>query len=597
MNVDHLHSDELEYELGIRGYPAGGTVAEKRKQLRTALKLEKDGVTFSMVPILAPEEDINVCDQKTAELKEATDRFDYTNAVNEQKRLRSRLVHVMGRINRISDKNLSLQKGQLLVKCGEISDFLEESVLLLEPVQIPNMPTVVPSPHSSDTASAGKTLSNQGPIKGNQSLQEHNTSLLDVTPEDLQSAINQLELNSSAQAATTPVTQTIVTTSAGVNTVTSSAYHPGLYQPHYVPAQQQFGLPPQVAYSGFMPPFNHIPPSQQQPTQYPSVPLYGTWPGCLQQVPNVATLGQRVNLPEPHSIYGVPPQNHNAGVVQREDQARVFKTVSQWGIRYDGLSGVTNFLEGVEEMRLACGFSKNQLASVAVVLFQGVALDWFRANVKPSFSWDNLVERLRAAFLSGEYEEDLWADIRLRTQGQWERTAMFIAVMQNLFKKLADQPMERTQIRIIRRNLLPYIQSQLAMRDFTTIEELTAACQRVEEAQVRIERFKPPPTNPNLVAERELMYNPRKQSHTIHSVQPVPGMTDGVERDVESQRLVSSPMPATCNPRIICWNCRRGGHIKSDCPNPPAKHCFGCGKPGVTRHTCPQCSGNARPAH
>lgn len=85
MNVDHLHSDELEYELGIRGYPTGGTVAEKRKQLRTALKLEKDGLTFSMVPILEPEDEINVCEQKTKELKEAVDRFDYTNAVNEQK--------------------------------------------------------------------------------------------------------------------------------------------------------------------------------------------------------------------------------------------------------------------------------------------------------------------------------------------------------------------------------------------------------------------------------------------------------------------------------------------------------------------------------
>lgn len=482
MNVDHLHSDELEYELGIRGYPTGGTVAEKRKQLRTALKLERDGLTFSMVPILAPEDEINVCDQKTKELKEAADHFDYANAVNEQKRLRSRLLHVMGRINRISDKSLSLQKGQLLVGCGEISDLLEESVLLLESVQVPNMPTVVPSPHDSATASAGKTLSNQGPIKGNQSLQEHNTSLLDVNPADLQTAINQLELNSSAQAATTPVTQTIVTTAAGGHTVTSSAYHPGLYQPYYIPVQQQIGLPPQVPYSGFMPPFNHVPPTQQQqPAQYPSVPLYGTWPGCPQLVPNMATVGQEVNLPKPHSTYGVPLRNHDAGVVQREDQARVFKTVSQWGIRYDGLSGVTNFLEGVEEMRLACGFSKNQLASVAVVLFQGVALDWFRANVNPSFTWDNLVERLRAAFLSGEYEEDLWADIRLRTQGQWERTATFIAVMQNLFKKLADQPTERTQIRIIRRNLLPYIQSQLALRDFTTIAGLTAACQRVSK--------------------------------------------------------------------------------------------------------------------
>lgn len=69
MNIDYLYSDELEYELGIRGYRTGGNVANKRKLLRTALRLEKDGITFPEVSLLTPDKEIKVCNQKVVELK------------------------------------------------------------------------------------------------------------------------------------------------------------------------------------------------------------------------------------------------------------------------------------------------------------------------------------------------------------------------------------------------------------------------------------------------------------------------------------------------------------------------------------------------
>lgn len=593
MNVDHLRSEELEYELGIRGYPVRGTVDEKRKQLRTALRLERDGTAFSQVQILAPEEEIEVCTLKVSELREAADNLDYANAINDSKRIRSRLLHVMGRISRIKDEDLRSRKGQLLVTCGEISDGLDESVLLLEPIQVPNMPTVLPSPQSSSSASASRTTTNQGQGNGSHSSQERNVSLMDVNPQDLQAELCRVVQNGAAPAVTTPVTQTIVTTSAGTHTATSAAQYPtGLYRPCYVPVHQSSNFPPQVPYCGFVPSFNNVSTTQRQQPQYPpSAPQYGTLPSYPQQMPMAATSGQWGSVPPLQNMWGIPPENPAMRAVHHDDQARIFKTVSQWNIRYDGLSGVNNFLESVEEMRLACGFSKTQLASVAVVLFQGVALDWFRANIGPSHSWDDLVVVLKAAFLSAEYEEDLWADIRLRTQGQGERTTTFIAVLQNLFNKLTDTPNERTRIRIIRRNLLPYIQTQLALRDFTTIAELAAACQRVEEAQVRIGRFKPPPTNPNLVTERELMYNPRKCSAALHSVQPVPSVADGTE----SPHPTSCPIPTRNNSKITCWNCHQTGHIKKDCSGPLARHCFSCGKLGVTKRSCPRCSGNAHP--
>lgn len=592
--IDYLHSEELDYELSVRGYPTEGTVADKRKRLRPALRMEKEGVVFPQVSVLPPEEEIIVCEQRLAEFKTAVDSFNFANAANDYRRFRSRLTHIMGRISRIVGENVASQKGELLIKCGEISDFLEENVLLLEPIQVPNMPTFMPLVQDVSTTSAN-AASNSGDSSG----QDVNVSLLDVSPHDLQSAINQMQLNSSAHAAATPVTQSIVTTSAGGQVTSSLGQRSNFYQPWYVPAQVPNNLPaPPSGYMSSLPGTTSLPafiPHYQAPVPQLIQPGRNNLPEAFSGPSS--SMGQptrKVNFPENPETFGpfsgqTPPTWSEHG-----EQARIFKTVSQWNLKYDGISSVNNFLDGVEELRLACGFSKSQLMGVAVVLFKGIALDWYRANMRSTYSWDDLAVALKAAFLPGEYEEDLWSDIRSRTQGQSERTTAFIAVMQNLFNKLSARPSETTRVRIIRRNLLPYIQKQLALHDFTSMAELTTACQRIEDSQDHIDRFKSPPSNPNLVTERDLMYNPRKCRFPVGSVQSPPPATDSSATELLHTATTSGPARASSS--VVCWNCRQRGHIRRNCSRPPVRHCFGCGEPGVTKRDCPKCAGNARSA-
>lgn len=124
MEVNRLLSDELSYELRVRGAPDDGTVCEKRQRLRELMRLEKMGAfTQHFSSELKVEEEIDICQTKIKELAEIVENFDVNNAKNDFSRLQSRLIHVAGRLNRITDPNFKEVKCNLLMECGGLGQF------------------------------------------------------------------------------------------------------------------------------------------------------------------------------------------------------------------------------------------------------------------------------------------------------------------------------------------------------------------------------------------------------------------------------------------------------------------------------------------
>lgn len=182
-----------------------------------------------------------------------------------------------------------------------------------------------------------------------------------------------------------------------------------------------------------------------------------------------------------------------------------------------------------------------------------------------------MVSRLRGAYLSSEYEEDVWNNIRNRTQGVGERVAIYIAMMENLFNKLSTKPTEETRVRMIKRNLLPDLQRQLSLLHVDTLSDLLDACQQVEDVENRASRIRPPPTNHSLVTERDLMFRRARPQ------------VSAVAAEVHEVNTV------------LCWNCRSTGHLHRVCPQPRQRQfCFRCSQDDVTTNTCPKCRLNSR---
>lgn len=101
MEVNRLLSDELTYELQIRGCEIPETVAQKRVVLRQALSSERTNFVVPEGSNFDGGSELNICQGKLDELLGNIQEFDGSNVDNEQKRINSRLIHVCGRVKRV----------------------------------------------------------------------------------------------------------------------------------------------------------------------------------------------------------------------------------------------------------------------------------------------------------------------------------------------------------------------------------------------------------------------------------------------------------------------------------------------------------------
>lgn len=260
-----------------------------------------------------------------------------------------------------------------------------------------------------------------------------------------------------------------------------------------------------------------------------------------------------------------PPRHHMSTTNSN------FKSIapSKWGLRFagdhKGLS-LSSFLEKVEEYRISRNVSKEMLLSSGVDLFSGRAYQFYLAYREEVNSWDDFVALLREEFLTVDYNEKLFDEIKKRTQGPDESMGIYLAVMAGYFKRLTCSISEETKLKILLRNIAPYYQNHLGLVDIKSISELLTLGRKLEARKAAIENYSVPSRKANCL-EPDLAY-------VSVSVDPVDA--------VEGPRPVSND---------LCFRCNQPGHRAVGCLRPSVgKFCYRCKKEGFTVRTCPNCS-------
>lgn len=619
MEINRLLGDELSYELRVRNAPDHGTVQEKRSRLRGLMRLERLGGSIAFTPIVDVDAELETCRIKLNDITYLVQEFDAGNAANEHSRLQSRILHVINRLNRISDPRAEQFKSQLISQCAtltatleDIMDYRDQNVsarqksLIDAPIEL--LPEVIPR---SQQATAPPV-----PL----------APLIDVPANETQLGSSRVRF----EDAHSP--QDPIDSANPLPTVSQLNFAPSSTPPnnHFRNSAQPLAIAP-------FPSVNSV--WRQPIAQHPNPPRYGTHSHIAREVvqpeyphlrtspihtqnqvdvsrevcADVSSLGRRVRDLMPNNA---SPSPYHPGYASDRDaydesSRSCFITVTKWQITFDGKGSVTHFLQRIEELRVASGVSKPQLLKCASMLFSGSTLEWYRANRSAIRTWDDLVHQLKVLYLTDDYEESILETIHNRTQRIGEKSAIYIAVMENYYNQLFQKPPEPERLVTIRRRLLPYLQNKLVMHEgnIKTIAELTSAVRHIENTFAHTQKLRTPTVagryeqnrrvgdSVHAMVTEPVDEGPVHQPSVIPTTQPQPQVLANPQ---SIAAIVHPDVPPTSlargqqlNRTIRCYNCNQVGHHRINCAQPLVIRCYKCNAPNYTVRTCPNCTGNA----
>lgn len=613
MHADKLTPDEVSFELFARGLPIRADDAELRRHLSHVLDQERRGVvaTPPVRPKLWTQREIGVCRHKLVELEGDVLAFSFVNPQGEFERISSRLLHVQGRLYRLVDNNPNeaAVRLELKEKCVQLLETIQHKLRRANE-QVVQSTSYKQSENLIDLGSDCIDMTQLDPLLGNgRAANRHESPLDDNGLGFDMPRVRRIPESDGAPGINSTVDQgrffqpcTGPRVSFQEQPQTSRSYVP--YEVPTPPSTERSN-------SRSVPNAARVTPEQFQqflPSRtVSSIPHTSDLPHPVTQATESATDAQNISIPL--ASLNALLQNLNLSQINTVNSSVIPPThgntspsepwkyfdIGRLNLSYDGQSSVTNFIQRVEEVRQSRGVSKDFLFRSASELFTGEALNFWRTS--QFSSWDDLVRKLRDRFLPYGYENDLWAEIRCRTQGAKEKVATFVDSIENLFGKLSSKPSEEVRLEIIRRNLLPYLQGQLALQPVYSIGELVRLGRKIEETVVRTQNFQPPPINYRTLLEPALAYHKTPSSVSTIDAAPRPtgqwiGESELVLPDQPTVASVHAERKGTDKP--LCWNCKSASHRFRSCDQPKKKFCFKCGHPEVTTPTCPHCQKNGR---
>lgn len=253
---------------------------------------------------------------------------------------------------------------------------------------------------------------------------------------------------------------------------------------------------------------------------------------------------------------------------------------SKWNLTFSGDKkglSLCAFLERIEELRVARHISKDTLLESGIDIFSGRAYQFYLAYRNQVSSWDEFLLLLREEYLTPNYNEKLFDEIRRRTQGPDESIGIYIAVMTGYFNRLTCSVPEETKLKIIMRNLAPYYQNHLALVTVNSLSELRDLGKRLEAGKEAVENFVSP-SKRGPIMEPDLAYVEAGEGTSA-----VDSFSSALTGGQAEKREITSK-------EIICYRCNKPGHRAIGCVEKKGKFCFRCKKEGYTIRTCPNCS-------
>ena len=246
-----------------------------------------------------------------------------------------------------------------------------------------------------------------------------------------------------------------------------------------------------------------------------------------------------------------PPTNHaNNPIPARPDPATVLNQIRKWGLHFDGKDPFA-FLERLDELRRAYGYTGNLLLIGLPELLRGDSLLWYRNNCESWDTWDDFCQGFKQHYLPPGYRSQLKREVQSRRQQPGEAFDKYATALLTLMRRAGGYTAQ-DQAEQLYENLDPDYQLYIRPTEATSIAEISTKATEYER-----------------VVKRRRERRPEARQITDPSV-----------------------AAATYNRDECCWRCKQRGHTRLDCKRPPKKFCSRCGKDGVFTRDCHPPAGN-----
>ena len=664
MNPTYLWKDEVLFELRIRGIHTGENtnVDTLRPLLREMINLEPDSTILTHPDVQFDfEEQLAICQRKLIVFEGMVNIFQSDKKHIDFKRIMSRILHLKSRLNYISSdsahitlkNNLLSQTQALILKLEQKAHSHETNLLdigidnlesdsnsnpLAASTESFQRPEIINSSsrrvsfqnnninNSSDQTFIDEASnSNQNIIHSNVVIRtpvnnnsDRNQSILDHNSpnhqNDLPGSQQNINRNIGFYTPSYNFNDSHMATAGSIQQQLNNNF-PFNTNSHTAGLQNQNAFTLPNNYSSNL--YSHTPFNfNQNDFQFNrhNTPLQSgqNMPYNQNMQQNVLNSNLNSNLPFNNNL---PPtfdypqnNNHNLPFNSPINQPHIFFNNSDFNkippfnrlnLKFNGKNqSLHSFLEKIEEFCLAHKISKDTLLSFAHEFFENETLIWFRSVRTNISSWDELVYQLKLDFLPIDYELSLWDEIRSRTQGSTERPLIFIAIMENLFKRCINPVAEFVQLKIIIRNLLPYYQQQLSLRQPVSILELKTLCRMIEDTKIRSEKYQSPPLcnantlEPELAFKKPFLKHFQKTNISLldtsneHSNN---SQNNCLQPNFSNQNSLLQDNLNSINSKIKCYNCDEFGHAYQKCTQKKNIFCYTCGKKNVIKPKCPSC--------
>lgn len=229
------------------------------------------------------------------------------------------------------------------------------------------------------------------------------------------------------------------------------------------------------------------------------------------------------------------------------EPGKILGQIRKWGIYFDGKDPL-GFLEHLEDMIEAAGYSHEAILRSLPALLKGDALLWHRNNRSFLVSWKEFRQEFGKQFLPPRYRAQLTREILSRTQKPNEQFKAYATEILTKMRRAGGFPADE-QVERLYENMSPDYKIYIRRGDVRTVGELSTLAAEFEAIEQQRREWRKPPEVAVAVAYSR----------------------------------------SEC-----CWRCKQRGHTRQNCKRPARKFCSQCGKDGVLTKECHPPTGNEK---